>query len=311
MVTDLLGWDLDPDKADVGSCVVVLGVEITLDGEDSFWRLSPMKRQRWIDDLKTVLADDKLTPGHASKLCGRLAFLNSRGSNKIGRGLLRPLVWRQSCARRDVTLTPRLWFALKWFLAVLDQACSRRINLGLRILPPVVLIYSDAEQNGHIGAVAEFPSGQMYYLQGHLPWKIKRLFRRRKTNIVAYDLLAALVAIVSVCPSWLWHMRVQHFIDSTSALACVVRVFSSKTDLSLIAGRLWFETCAMQVDYRAEYVSTKQNLADGPSRCDRSLMETLDATEIIDWQWPVFGGDLASWLLSSPSLAEHVVLHSR
>jgi len=129
VVTDLLGWDLDPDKADVGSCVVVLGVEITLDGEDSFWRLSPMKRQRWIDDLKTVLADDKLTPGHASKLCGRLAFLNSCVFNKTLRALLRPLVWRQSCVRRVVTLTPRLRFALKWFLAVLDQACSRRINL--------------------------------------------------------------------------------------------------------------------------------------------------------------------------------------
>ena len=64
----------------------------------------------------------------------------------------------------------------------------------------------------------------------------------------------------------------------------------------MIAGRFWFEACAIQLDYRLEYVHTHANLADGPSRENLSLLQSLGACEVDNWSWPSFGGDLGGWL---------------
>ena len=90
--------------------------------------------------------------------------------------------------------------------------------------------------------------------------------------------------------------RVVHFIDSTAALACVVRGFSRKPDLACLAGRLWFEACDLMIDYTAQYVPTNLNLADGPSRNDESLMEALGAVELLSWQFPDFSTGLGNWM---------------
>ncbi|CAK0878384.1 unnamed protein product [Prorocentrum cordatum] len=47
----------------------------------------------------------------------------------------------------------------------------------------------------------------------------------------------------------------------------------AKEDLAMIAGRLWFDMAGMPLTYHAEYVPSKLNLADGPSRNDASLLE--------------------------------------
>ena len=64
--------------------------------------------------------------------------------------------------------------------------------------------------------------------------------------------------------------------------ACVVRGFSRKEDLSLIAGGLWYEIVDLNIHYRAEYVASKKNLADGPSRGDLTLMRVAGADEVLD-----------------------------
>ena len=115
-------------------------------------------------------------------------------------------------------------------------------------------------------------------------------------NIVAYELLAALIAVVALCLHWLKNARIVHYIDSTLALACVVRGFSRKEDLSLIAGQLWYEMADLNIHYRAEYVASKKNLADGPSWGDLSLMRAVGADEVLDWKWPSFEGGLGGWM---------------
>jgi len=102
-----------------------------------------------------------------------------------------------------------------------------------------------------------------------------------------------------MCPGWLAGKRLVHFVDSTSALACIVRAYSTKKDLSLIAGRLWFEATALMLDYSVRYVNTKENLADGPSRGDVAIMEHLGACEITGWKFPDFSGGLGGWMCSA------------
>ncbi len=88
----------------------------------------------------------------------------------------------------------------------------------------MILLYSDAEGNGNIGAVAQFPGSLVKLLDGRLPRRWRRELERRRTNMVAYELLAALVAVTALCPEEISRASVVQFVDSTSALVCVVRV---------------------------------------------------------------------------------------
>ena len=101
--------------------------------------------------------------------------------------------------------------------------------------------------------------------------------------------------------------RIVHFIDSTSALACIVRGFSQKPDLAAIAGRLWFELSGFHCHYRAEYVTSGSNLADGPSRGDFGYMREIGADVVPKFAWPKFGCDFDSWMSSADSFDRAVV----
>ena len=104
-----------------------------------------------------------------------------------------------------------------------------------------------------------------------------------------------MVALLSLCPEDICGTRVVHFIDNTAALACVVRGFSRQPDLASIADRLWFEMAVIKCEYRAEFVQSAENLADGPSRDDLSGMLALGAVEVLGWKWPSYHGKFEGW----------------
>ena len=199
------------------------------------WTLGDQKREQWTTELRAIIKDNIMYPGQTSKVCGRLAFLIAFVFNRLGRALLRPLIWRQTQTCGPFTVTARLRLALRWFVAVLEHGLCRSVSLERPITPPTIIIYSDAEGSGGIGAVAEFPSGEIWVRSGEVPAAVRKLLRARKTQIVAYELLAALVDICSLAPDQLRAMRVVHFIERTPALRCVVRGFSKQQDLALIA----------------------------------------------------------------------------
>ena len=126
----------------------------------------------------------------------------------------------------------------------------------------------------------------------------------RKTNIIAFELLAAVVALLLLCPDLLADADILHFIDCKPALSCVIKGHSKKTDLVLSAGRLWYEAGILMSHYRAEYVSSGNNLADGPSRNNFELMEELHAQRVA-WQFPIFRDGLDAWM-QNPSEANRL-----
>lgn len=189
-----------------------------------------------------------------------------------------------------------IWFALRWFLKLLETSVARNVPLLDAPSTQKVILYSDADGSGNIGAVAVFPDDEVLYLHGTIPNRVTRQLTRRKTNIVAYELLAAMVALTSLCLDRLRGTQVIHFIDSTPALACVVKGFSREEDLAMLSGRLWYEASNVMSSYHAAYVPSDQNLADGPSRKDFRIMETVRAQEVTGWNFPSFAGGLAGWL---------------
>ena len=65
-----------------------------------------------------------------------------------------------------------------------------------------------------------------------------------------------------------------------------------KPDLASLAGCLWFEALAMDMQYEVRFVDTKANSADGPSRDDGAPLEGISATEVYDWKFPTLRGGI-------------------
>ena len=299
VVSELLGWELDPGKAGLGDSLLLLGLQVCVARGMSTWCVGESKRTQWTRELRQVLINDSLTPGEASKWAGRFAFMNAYVFNRMGRALLRPVIWRQRMHSGSSQLTYRLRNSLVWFLSVLESGIQRQVSLTRPISSTTVLLYSDAEGNGSVGGVLVFPDDTVTFIRGRIPTYVQRLLKRRRTNITAYELLAALASIVALYSDALSGCRLVHFIDNTAALACVIRGFSKQRDLSLISGRFWYELTSLPVLYVAHYVNSKANLADGPSRNDLKLLRCMNAQELTQWSFPSFANGLDSWMANT------------
>ena len=197
-VTDyLLGWKLDPAKSAVGTCITLLGLEIDMQEDVSNWRLSPDKAEQWCKTIEGFLEADVLLPSEASKLAGRLCFMNSQIYSRLGRALLRPIIWRQIQQHGGYTLTRRLRWSLIWFYTALKANWTRRVPYQPPTPDDQLMLYTDAESTGCIAAVLIHKSGR-WYMSGVLPQGIRQLLKPRRTNIVGYELLAAILGVIMV-----------------------------------------------------------------------------------------------------------------
>ena len=141
VTTELLGWQLNPDKSNTGVGITLLGLEVTTQADSSYWQLSHDKSQQWVDDVTRFLSEDRLTSAEASKLAGRVAFLNTKVFGRLGRALLRPIIWRQLDLTGATRLTRRLRYSLMRFCKVLQENGSRSIPYALDELKASALVY--------------------------------------------------------------------------------------------------------------------------------------------------------------------------
>ena len=80
-----------------------------------------------------------------------------------------------------------------------------------------------------------------------------------------YELLAVTLAVRTFANE-LRGKRIVAFIDNTCALNMVIRGASRKDDANGILHHLWLELAMLGVHAEWQYVPSKLNVADGPSR---------------------------------------------
>jgi hypothetical protein len=206
IIQELLGWQLDPKKTEVGYTITLLGMQISMESTASEWTVSVDKATEWLKDITRFLQEDCLLPSDASKLCGRLNFLNTKIYGRLGRVLLRPLIWRQLQAQGPYKITKRLRSSLYWFGKALAGQWIRKVPY----VPPQpssqVIVYSDAESEGYIGLVFIY-RGRYWYAQGLIPQSVRKKIKRRRTNIMAYDMIAGVLAVLTLdtfLPEQVW-----------------------------------------------------------------------------------------------------------
>ena len=98
---------------------------------------------------------------------------------------------------------------------------SHRISFTRPISEKRAIIYSDAEGDGNIAGVLVL-DGYMCFFVTRIPTHLRRRLRVRKTNIIAFELIAAILSILMFSRLVELDVHCHHYIDSTSALRSIV-----------------------------------------------------------------------------------------
>ena len=150
--------------------------------------------------------------------------MNSHIFNRLGRALLRPLLWRQLQRGSRHKLTRIMFNAMYWFFAVLTRGSRRQIPLNRTTSDCSVVLYLDAQGNAYVASVVVNPSPRLF-IRGRIPHKVRKLDPSRQTNIVAYELPIAVASLMCFCLELVKETVIQHSVDSMAAIACMVKSF--------------------------------------------------------------------------------------
>ena len=168
---------------------------------------------------------------------------------------------------------------------------ARRVRVAGMETPPVHL-YTDAMFEGKgtpdspfiagLGAVIVCPGllpgepEQRYYVSAQCPnWLLQEFMgdglmgtlgsSKKKRVICQLEGLAALSGIISFA-HLIRNRRVSHFIDNTAVLSAVINGYSGKRDLMRLVSLLQLGVADLQSEMWFDYVCSRCNIADVPSR---------------------------------------------
>ena len=182
-------------------------------------------------------------------------------------------------------MSRRLVAALEWWLAYLSAGPAGTIRGGEHVVAaPEWVLYTDAEGWGGVGAVlVHVASGACQHIVSSVPRRVQRALLPRRTQINVFELLAVLMALESYGPV-LSGCRVVCFVDNKAALGMLVKGWSRADDANAIAAQCWWTMAALGIEIFWEYVPSKLNLADGPSRSKVEEVLSL-GSEVVEANW--------------------------
>ena len=264
--------------------------------------------------LKRALDSEKLSRRECESLTGKIGFMFLWSAGRFGRAVLRPLydyVTNQDGAAAN-SWSAALNYALLALLAIISKL--PRSIFRFRTSPrPTVKIWTDAcweegkAKPAGLGIVLYFPaytdsSGKAhaaYYMHaaGYASKEVLEKFVKRKQYIGQLELYAALLAYTTFKDE-LRGRRAIHWIDNTSALASLIKGYSRVPDSAQIVHAFHSLALGLKCKVWIEYVNTKANIADEPSREEFKLLESLGSTAkaIVFPELPAFDDDAAAWL---------------
>ena len=283
----LTGWELKPAKRvrNVTSATM-LGVETAAAPGELIFTIGPQKRDKWLDEISKALEADFLRPSDAKRLAGRLNWAGSAVFGKGARAYLAALHWQAN--RCTGKLTARVRTALGWWQRFLRSAPERRVPLA-PAQAQRCLVYTDAAGDGHLAFALVHPSLRAWGA-ATVPKAAWAWAHPRRTQIVLWELVAAVCAVQCLLEHGLADCELILFVDCNPALQALVRGASRQSDLNDIITGFWFQVARAAVLLHAFRAPSKLNIADGPTRRD-SWAEAVEefhrrGFNRLQWLWP-------------------------
>ena len=133
--------------------------------------------------------------------------------------------------------------------------------------------------NGELGAIIYDPEdGFMASAEGRPDAELVAYFvtKNRRTYIAQLETLAAM-APYTTWPERFAGRRVTHFIDNTVALSSLVHGYARQTDMAEMVNAFHLLMAGLKTATYMDYVPSKANIADDPSRGTHDLPIALGA----------------------------------
>ena len=232
-------------------------------------RVKPDRRENLLRALASVLEHRKLTRSMAATLHGKMYFVATTAFGRIGVAALAALNERAHHPRSKSKLTPALVSSLTFLLLLLSRLPPRVVQLR-RAFRRALLVWSDASLEhgvGRLGFVAHDPEDNaVFYSACIVPSYIMHSFAHVHACICQLEILAALFAYLSMPSSRFANRHVLHWVDNTAAVTGLYKGSSSRADSAYLLCIL--SILRLRFAFRPfwEYVRSKANIADLPSR---------------------------------------------
>ena len=246
-------------------------------------KVLPARREALVQACGDFLKAGRMSPAEASSLRGKLFFAATTAYGRVGRAALQPFIQRQWSRSKSNRMTQPLILSLRFFITLLNNMPDREITLSPCSRPPV-LVWSDASWEkmvGWLGFVVYDPEqARFFYSDSEVPPHILSLFVQKKQKIGQCEILAASMVYTSM-PETFRGRSVIHWIDNTSAISCLLHGYSGKADSALLVNAFHLFNAGLRANIHFEYVESKANVSDLPSRRELSyLLCTLAAKRV-------------------------------
>lgn len=113
-------------------------------------------------------------------------------------------------------------------------------------------------------------TGEEVALHRFVPAYFYRFFAEGKLTYIAQVELLAVVAALYTRPDLFAGRQVIHFCDNTVALSALVHGYAGKEDMARMVNAFHLAAVALGVDFYHEWVPSKANVADIPTRPERA-----------------------------------------
>ena len=228
------------------------------------------------EELRKCEEANRLTPGLAKELFGKLSFCLQSLFGRVGRASALPLL-KRCYDSTNTSFDNELKEMRQFFDLVLAKhnLPSRTFRLGTPARLPVIL-YSDAcdkaEYRG-LGLVChdmEEPDTGRFYAADVCPaWLLDKIHEDCPEGAInPLEMLAAVNTILTM-RSRLRGRRVVFYIDNTSAWSAMIQGYTSSRTMAKISALFHLALAALDIDCWIEWVNSDANIADWPSRPQR------------------------------------------
>lgn len=299
--------------------------------------LSEKRRERIVGLCEEALREG--LPKHAAaSLCGKARWATTWVLGRVGRAALQPIQERASDDSGDDRVTLALKRAIDFTAQVVARAPSREIDVMCERPDHLALIWSDAackpkdkaamppgsprderarQRAGEPDAEFDVTGGFVIIILDNdrrpvrilasehsaPPGLLEKLAPGKKTYIGQGEIMYA-VAPYTSAPDVLRDCKVLHFVDNVGALTALIKGYARAMDAGLIVNSFHAMAAGMGVDTYFEYVRSKANVGDFPSRSERGLLRKALVEAGLGWmtvEWiecvlPTFG----DWKSAAP-----------
>ena len=323
-VMELLGLPVSPEKhVRAASTFVFLGVWCSFLGLRTMevsLGITAARADSLCKDMSSIMGSSTLGPGEASRLAGRLSFATTWVAGRMGRALMQPVYRRAASKLRGQTnaLVPGLRLALTFFQSIFKEVPPPRVISLTRGVHRPPLVWTDAmwepsqTEKGVVAFVVCFPPGfigpEEVWIYGaqDTPPEVMARFVDKRQYIGQLELLAAVLVYYSV-PELKGSSPI-HWIDNTSAIATLIKGYSGAPDSARLLHAFKAFAFGFGADPWFQWVPSKANIADMPSRHDFSLLDELEATrrDVVFPPFPAWDSEALEWVKAGASAVVRV-----